>query len=127
MAKKIVISLLIVVLVFLVTISCYSLGLFEKPEYYLYDLQTKLLRSDKVSDSKIKVILIDEASLKSVADIAGRWPWPRAIWSDLLDFLSIGGARTVLFDLLFLERDRYSETGRATYSLQLKPDKTLSP
>ena len=114
MTKKIIISLLIAILMFIVTISCYSLGLFEKPEYYLYDLQAKLLRSDKVSDSKIKVILIDEAALKSVADIAGRWPWPRAIWSDLLDFLSIGGARTVLFDLLFLERDRYSEKNDQT-------------
>ncbi len=110
MIKKIIISVLIAVLVFIATISFYSLGLFEKPEYYLYDLQAKLLRSDKASNSKIKVILIDEASLKSVADIAGRWPWPRAIWSDLLDFLSIGGARTVLFDLLFLERDRYNES-----------------
>jgi adenylate cyclase len=108
MTKKIFISLLIAVVIFIVTISCYSLGLFEKPEYYLYDLQTKLLRSDKASNSKIKVILIDEAALKSVADIAGRWPWPRAIWADLLDFLSMGGARTVLFDLLFLEPDRYN-------------------
>jgi adenylate cyclase len=110
MTKKIIISLLIAVVIFVVTISCYSLGLFEKPEYYLYDLQAKMLRSDKASNSKIKVILIDEAALKSVADIAGRWPWPRAIWADLLDFLSMGGARTVLFDLLFLEPDRYNES-----------------
>jgi adenylate cyclase len=114
MPKKTIITLLIAVVIFIVTITCYSFGLFEKPEYYFYDLQAKLLRSSKMSDSKIKVILIDEASLKALADIAGRWPWPRAIWSDLLDFLSIGGARTVLFDLLFLERDRYSETNDQT-------------
>ena len=114
MSKKIIITLSIAVVIFIVTISCYSFGLFEKPEYYFYDLQAKLLRSNKTSDSKIKVILIDEAALKSVESIAGRWPWPRAIWSDLLDFLSIGGARTVLFDLLFLERDRYSESNDQT-------------
>jgi len=114
MSKKIIITLSIAVVIFIVTISCYSFGLFEKPEYYFYDLQAKLLRSNKASDSKIKVILIDEAALKSVESIAGRWPWPRAIWSDLLDFLSIGGARTVLFDLLFLERDRYSESNDQT-------------
>ena len=59
--------------------------------------------------AKIKVILVDEAALTSMSDIAGRWPWPRAIWADLLDFLSMGGARTVLFDIVFFERDRYSE------------------
>ncbi len=109
MTKKIIISLVIAFTMFAVTVSCYSLGFFEKPEYFLYDLQARFLRHDKVFDSKIKVILVDEAALKSMADIAGRWPWPRAIWSDLLDFLSIGGARTVLFDLLFLEPDRYNE------------------
>jgi len=114
MPKKIIITLLIAVVIFIVTVSCYSFGLFEKPEYYFYDLQAKLLRSNKMSDSKIKVILIDEAALKSMEEIIGRWPWPRAIWSDLLDFLSIGGARNVLFDLLFLERDRYSETNDQT-------------
>lgn len=114
MTKKIIISLLIAFIMFTVTVSCYSRGFFEKPEYFLYDMQARFLRPGKVSDSKIKVILVDEAALKSLADIAGRWPWPRAIWSDLLDFLTIGGARTVLFDLLFLERDRYSEVNDKT-------------
>jgi adenylate cyclase len=50
------------------------------------------------------VLLADEAAFKSVADIAGRWPWPRAIWADLLEFLQQGGARAVLFDVLFTER-----------------------
>jgi len=109
MTKKIVISLLIAILIFAISSFCYRLGLLDKPEFFLYDIQTKLFRSDKSPDNKVKVILVDEASLKSLSDIAGRWPWPRAIWADLLDFLSIGGARSVLFDILFLERDRANE------------------
>jgi adenylate cyclase len=109
MTKKIVITLLIALLVFGITISLYIRGQFKKPEYFFYDVQAKLLRSEKVSDSKIKVILVDEAALASLSDIAGRWPWPRAIWADLLDFLSMGGARTVLFDIGFWERDIYGE------------------
>ena len=104
MTKKIVISLLIALLIFGITISLYIQGQFKKPEFFVYDVQTRLLRSDKVLDSRIKVILVDEASLTSMSDIVGRWPWPRAIWADLLDFLSKGGARAVLFDVLFLER-----------------------
>ncbi len=106
MTKKIVISLLISVLTFSITISLYIRDQFKKPEFFFYDVQTKLLRAKKAADSRIKVILVDEASLTSMSDIAGRWPWPRAIWADLLDFLLKGGARTVLFDIVFFEPDR---------------------
>jgi len=61
-------------------------------------------RNDKTTDPKLKVILADEASFMAMSDIVGRWPWPRAIWADLLDYLSQGGARSVLFDILFTER-----------------------
>ncbi|MBI3479440.1 MAG: adenylate/guanylate cyclase domain-containing protein [Nitrosomonadales bacterium] len=104
MAHKTVISLLAALLVFVIAMACYTQGFFDKPELFAYDVQARLLRSEKATDNKIKVILVDEAALRSMSDIAGRWPWPRAIWSDLLDFLSIGGARTVLFDILFLEK-----------------------
>jgi adenylate cyclase len=104
MNKKTVISILIPALAFAVTLSCYSLGVFEKPEFLLYDAKAKLFRSDKMPPITIKTILVDEASLKALEDVAGRWPWPRAIWADLLEFLSLGGAKAVLFDVLFTER-----------------------
>ncbi len=104
MTKKIIIAFLIALSVCILSLSLYFLDYLEKPESILYDIQTKLFRSDIAPDSKIKVILIDDASLTSMANIAGTWPWPRAIWADLLDFLSIGGARAVFFDLIFLKR-----------------------
>ncbi len=104
MTNKIVISLFIALLVFGITISLYIQGQFKKPEFFFFDVQARLLREKMVLDSRIKVILVDEASLTSMSDMVGRWPWPRAIWADLLDFLSKGGARAVLFDVLFLER-----------------------
>jgi adenylate cyclase len=106
MAKKSTISFLIALVISVLTISLYLRGYLAKPEYFLYDLQARLFRSGKATDSSIKVILVDEAALKAVADVAGRWPWPRAIWADLLDFLRMGGARAVLFDVLFTERTK---------------------
>ena len=115
MTHKTVISLLVALSVFVLSITCYRLGFFEKPEFFVYDTQAKLLRSEKETNTRIKVILVDEAALKSMADIAGRWPWPRAIWSDLIDYLSLGGARAVLFDVLFLEKqDKVND--KALYS-----------
>ncbi len=111
MNKKIVISILIPALAFAVTLSCYSFGVFEKPELLLYDAKAKLFRSDKTPPGLIKTILVDEASLKALEGVAGRWPWPRAIWADLLEFLSLGGAKVVLFDILFTERSDEQNDG----------------
>ena len=106
MSNKTVISLVVAILMFIVTIVGYKQGIFQKFEYSLYDAQAKLLRSGKVASPQVKIILVDEATLKYMDSKAGRWPWPRAIWADLLEYLSIGGARAVLFDILFIEHDR---------------------
>jgi adenylate cyclase len=106
MTKKVVISLLIALLIFALTLLSYSEGLFDRPEFFFYDMQVQLLRSHKTLDrSKIKVVLVDDASLTAMSELVGRWPWPRAIWADLLEFLTTyGNARAVLFDIVFLER-----------------------
>ena len=106
MSNKTAISLIIALVIIIISAAGYKQKYFEKPEQYFYDAQARLLRSSKSADPKIKIILIDEAALKTMDGIAGRWPWPRAIWSDLLDYLSMGGARAVLFDILFIEHDR---------------------
>jgi len=106
MSNKAAISLIFALLILILTAAGYQHKFFEKPELLLYDAQARLLRNNKSADPKIKIILVDEAALKSMDHIAGRWPWPRAIWGDLLDYLSMGGARAVLFDILFIEHDR---------------------
>ena len=104
MAKKYFIAPLISFVILILTLLLYSYGSLEKLEFYLYDAKAKLFRSDKVAPKEIKLILIDDASLKAMESVAGRWPWPRVIWSDLLEFLTMGGAKAVLFDILFSER-----------------------
>lgn len=110
MANKKTISLMVALAILIITIAGYRQGFFEKPEYFLQDVQARLLRSNKIADPKIKIILVDEASLKAMDSVAGRWPWPRAIWGDLLDYLSMGGARAVVFDILFIEQDKTNKT-----------------
>jgi adenylate cyclase len=103
--KKFFIALLIAMSVFSLALIGYLLEVFEKPEYLVYDAQVKLFRSDKTPPKQIKTILVDDASIKALESIAGRWPWPREIWADLLDFLvNYGGAKAVFFDILFSER-----------------------
>lgn len=125
MANKTVISFAIGILILLITISAYKLKVFEKPEYFLQDAEARILRSDKVASPQVKVILVDEASLKYMDSTAGRWPWPRAIWGDLLEYLSIGGAKAVLFDILFIEHDRSNKTNDMVLQAATKESKNV--
>ncbi len=59
-------------------------------------------RSSKASPQVVYVD-IDEQSLKSMAGSYGRWPWPRHVYKELLEFFSIGEPAGVYFDLLFTE------------------------
>jgi adenylate cyclase len=52
----------------------------------------------------IRIVDIDETSLKKL----GQWPWPRTDLAKLLDRLNELGAATIVFDIVFPERDRMS-------------------
>lgn len=55
-------------------------------------------------DMPVKVIDIDEASLKAF----GQWPWPRDRIALLVQRLADAGAAAIAFDILFSEPDRLS-------------------
>jgi adenylate cyclase len=125
MANKSVISLIVALLMLIITITGYRQGGFDKPEYFLHDVQARLLRSDKAVSPEIKIILVDEAALKFMDNMAGRWPWPRAVWGDLLDYLSIGGARAVVFDILFIEQDKTNKANDTALHASTKASKNI--
>ena len=58
-----------------------------------------------------EVVLLDisQADLDDprMLNIAGRWPWPRAIHGELLDALAAETPRAVVFDLTFTEPDTF--------------------
>ena len=53
----------------------------------------------------VRVIDIDEASLKSI----GQWPWPRNELATLVTNLTKLGAAAITFDIIFAEPDRMSK------------------
>ncbi len=81
-------------------------GMLQPLEWMSYDARLRWFNTDKPAPSEIAVILIDEASLQYLNRDAGRWPWPRSVHADLLDFLARGKPRAVVFDLLFVENQR---------------------
>lgn len=73
------------------------------------DARTRWLRKDLPAPADIILVLIDEASLKSMQTLFGRWPWPRRVFADIIDFLSNSGAERIMLDVLFTERQLSSE------------------
>lgn len=83
-----------------------ALGVLQPLEWMSYDARLRLFNTHKPAPAEIAVILIDEASLQYLNRDAGRWPWPRSVHADLLDFLARGKPRAVVFDILFVENQR---------------------
>jgi len=102
MKKVIILSLIVAVIVCIL----WTLSGFEKPELFLTDLRIKIGRNKTEPPEELALILIDETSLKLMNRIVGRWPWPRSIHADVIEFLRLGGAKAILFDILFTENEK---------------------
>jgi adenylate cyclase len=92
-------------------------GVFKRLEWISYDWRMKLFNADKQAPENVVVILIDEASLQYMNSEAGRWPWPRSVHADLLDFLSLGNPRAVVFDILFVENQLREDNATSALNL----------
>ena len=103
-------------------VTCTLLGLLASQTSFLrtlelktLDLRFRLLGDQGVASTDIVLVAIDDASLKTLEPAVGRWPWPREAHSVLLSYLNRAGARLVIFDLLFLERDLQNPEGDVAF------------
>ncbi|WP_433989423.1 hypothetical protein SuNHUV7_40340 (plasmid) [Pseudoseohaeicola sp. NH-UV-7] len=88
-------------------------------DFYFDSLQQ--IKPRAYQDVGVRIVDIDEASLREL----GQWPWPRDMLADLVTQLQSYGAAVVVFDVLFVEKDRYSPSNlleRNTFSGLTLPD-----
>ncbi|MEX2199591.1 MAG: adenylate/guanylate cyclase domain-containing protein [Burkholderiales bacterium] len=65
-------------------------------------------------DPDVVLVDIDEKSLAQMQPLAGRFPWPRAVYGELLAGLMAQKPAAVVFDILFIEADKFRpESDRA--------------
>jgi adenylate cyclase len=69
-----------------------------------FDTLQRIWPRQAASPLPVRIIDIDETSLKKL----GQWPWPRNDLAKMLDRLDELGAATIVFDIVFPERDRMS-------------------
>lgn len=80
-------------------------SLIKRVENTLFDSRAKYSNNRISLHEDIVLILVDDASIKTMEDLVGRWPWPRSLWGDFVDYATESGAKAILFDILFSEAE----------------------
>ena len=53
----------------------------------------------------IAIVEINESSVRALAPVVGRWPWPRLIHSGVINYLARARAKAIVYDVQFTEAD----------------------
>jgi adenylate cyclase len=87
-------------------------------ELKTYDWRLRKTARPEQARKDLVLVEIDEYSLRNLQRPAGRWPWPRAVHSMLLDYLARAPARVIAYDVNFAEADtrRGFDFGDGTWS-----------
>jgi adenylate cyclase len=65
------------------------------------------------ADRDIVIIDIDNPSFRELTEQLGRWPWTRRVWTELVQYLSPGRPKLILFDVLFSGSEPDADPGFA--------------
>jgi adenylate cyclase len=67
-------------------------------------------------DPDIVLVAIDEKSLAAMEKEAGRWPWSRSVYADLVEGLAAQKPRAIVFDIEFVEADEFRPQDDAAFA-----------
>jgi adenylate cyclase len=76
-------------------------------ELKTYDGRMRLAADPAGARPDIVIVAINEDSLRRLEPVVGRWPWPRLVHAQLLNFLARGRAKVIAYDVIFTERDKH--------------------
>jgi adenylate cyclase len=82
-----------------------GLNPFELAELRTYDWRLTHTARPETARPEIAIVEIDESSLRSLQPNAGRWPWPRAVHSMVIDYLARAHAKVIAYDVVFSDAD----------------------
>lgn len=78
---------------------------FERIELATYDWRVRETARPPAPSDNIVLVSIDDDSVRRMAPLVGRWPWPRLAHATLVDFLARAPAKLIVYDVLFTEPD----------------------
>jgi len=90
-------------------------------ENRLLDAFTRWHAARLLPDPDVVVVDIDEKSLAAMQPEAGRFPWPREVYAELLRGLMAQQPRAVVFDIMFSEPDKFRPQSDAAFAEAAAP------
>ena len=75
-------------------------------ELRTYDLRLSRTARPEAAVHNIALVNIDEYTIRNLQSVAGRWPWPRIVHSELVDYLSHAPAKVIVYDVDFADPDK---------------------
>lgn len=102
-------------------------------EQITLDYRYRTFNRDATPSQEIVYIDIDEVSLKKYEPDLGMWPWSRGVQAELINFLSAGEPKIILYDIIFSGENKNNEgdsqfaqtaesSGLVSTALQLNPE-----
>jgi adenylate cyclase len=100
-----------------------KLGGLDRLDFQLYDWSLRRLANPDLVNRDIVLVEINDASIRDYAPAVGRWPWPRVLQSNLIDFLQRAPARVIAYDIQLSEASNGSFTfGNDTWTAEESDD-----
>lgn len=91
-----------------IILALWNVGLLDEWESGTWSWRVRIFAPRTQPHPQIKVVLLDQASLDwGKRENGWAWPWPRTVYSAILDFCRRGGAKVIAFDVLFTEPSPY--------------------
>ena len=106
MPRKLAAGLALGLLAAGVTLFLSWAGALDKAELVTYDWRIRRAANPAAIDKQIALVEINETSIRDLSPFVGRWPWPRVVFSWMIDFLNRAPARVIAIDFTFGEPDR---------------------
>jgi adenylate cyclase len=101
-------ALVIILALSAVVILFHLSGVLDKVEFKLYDFRINTLRNTRPRSNDIYMILLDDESIDwGQRERGWGWPWPREAYAEFLDYMRLGHANSVVFDVIFSEPSIY--------------------
>ena len=115
--------LLLCCLTSLTVLAAHFWGAFSSLEHLFQDTQTRLLGHSQSPPENIVVIAINDSSFERMQHSVGNWPWPRSIFSAVLQ--QCEEAKAVAFDIFFFETDQRIRRGDQTLAEEVAAQKNV--
>jgi len=107
MPRRVLLGFGIGVLAALIALGVSSSEVGRRVEGVTYD--RRLAARPTPARDDVVVVEINESSVREIATVFGRWPWPRLVHAAVVDYLARSGARAIVYDVQFTEADTHGQ------------------